>query len=205
MNLSAWTSIRNWWRGADYVLISSWRVTAFFRASQSRNYNQLFSDRLPLICSSFLYFLFCSDVLKLNSIKPSVERLKRSDSLTRCTWFQLKWIVLRFWLVSCRGVATHFSFGNIKVVTNTLKLIRFQKSLLYLLTCTWSEYWSNNNQIAWVKLGFHRTSTLSLELCWQFEVVKQYMSRKTDYLLFNSTKTETLTVKTASMMAITTL
>jgi len=31
------------------------------------------------------------------------------------------------------------------------------------------------------------------------------MSRKTDYLLFNSTKTETLTVKTASMMAITTL
>jgi len=64
------------------ALIRSWRVTVLFCASQSRNNTQLESGHLPFICSSFLYLLFCSDVLKFNSLKRSVKRLNRSASVT---------------------------------------------------------------------------------------------------------------------------
>jgi len=50
--------------------------------SQSWNDTQLLNDRLTLINSSFLYFLFCSDMLKFNSLKHWNLALNASIDVT---------------------------------------------------------------------------------------------------------------------------
>jgi len=79
LNGDSWLMARRW-----LVLISSWRVTILFCDSQSWSDAELSSELLTFSILRYLsfHYLFCSDVLKFNSLKPSVKRLNRSASVT---------------------------------------------------------------------------------------------------------------------------